>query len=362
MRLRAQHRPARAPAAARRSRRRAAAAAGAFLAAAALALAGCGSAEKRQAKERLLAPGSAAGSASTVGAPPPADPRDPAASLHLGADEAAARIGSFEWSGTVGWSVSREPTAGAAPARAQATERHRVRQLATGDFEAQADVDPGQGPGSETGKRVIWAKGTTYARSRYAASGAWRERPTDRGRDARRFRDESFAVAGDVAALLGPALVIRPAGETALLGRSARRYALLLDRESFAAGPTHLGTGHRDGRPDEDTGRRLAFLDGRIPAAVEGELVVDAATGVPLEVRLRVVFRVHGDPAARVDVDLASRMTALGGAVPPVEPPGRALPDERKPRGVARALEAAGLRKRKAPAGEAEPEVADDAE
>jgi hypothetical protein len=222
-------------------------------------------------------------------------------------------------------------------------------------------VDPGQGPGSETGKRAIWAKGMTYARSRFAASGAWRERPTDRGRDARRFRDESFAVAGDVAALIGAALVLRPSGETAVLGRPARRYAFLLDRESFAAGPTHLGTGQREGHPDEDTARRLAFLDGRVPAAVEGEMLVDAASGVPLEVRLRAVFRVTGDPAARVDVDLSSRMTALGGAVPPVEPPARALPDERKPRGVARALESAGFRKRRAPA-EAPAEPVDEGE
>ena len=358
MRLASSRRPAAAP----RSRGRARGAA--LLAAAAVAA--CGSAEKRQAKERLLSPGSARAGASTVGAPPRPDPADPAASLHLGADEAASRIGSFEWSGTVGWTVTRDPTgpgAGttAAPARVHAVERHRVRQLATGEFEVQADVDPGQGPGSDTGKRVIWAKGATYARSRYAASGAWRERPTDRGRDARRFRDESFGVAGDVAALLGPALVLRPAGETVVLGRPARRFSFLLERESFAAGPRRLGTGHRDGRPDEDTARRLAFLDGRLPSAAEGEMVVDAATGVPLDVRLRAVFRVTGDAAARVDVDVSSRMTAIGAAVPPVEPPTRALPDERKPRGVARALEAAGLRKKKAPA-EPPPEPADDGE
>jgi hypothetical protein len=44
-----------------------------------------------------------------------------------------------------------------------------------------------------------------------------------------------------------------------------------------------------------------------------------------------------------------------------VEPPARTLPDERKPRGVARALEAAGLRKKKAPA-EPRAEPSDDGE
>jgi hypothetical protein len=331
----------------------------------AAALAACGSPEKRQAKERLLAPGGSGGATSAVGAPPRPDPADPAAALRLDAGEAAARLGALEWSGAVAWTVARDPgpaPAGAAASpRVQVSERHRVRQLAGGDFEVQSDLDPGQGPGSETGKRVVHAGGTTYARSRYAASGAWRERPTDGGRGARRFRDESFGAAADVAALLGPALVLRPAGEATVRGRPARRFTFHLDREAFAPGASRLGPGQQEGRPDEDTARRLAFLDGRRPAAVDGEMAVDAATGVPLEVRLRAVFRVEGDPSARVDVDVSSRVTALGAAVPPVEPPSRALPDERKPRGVARALEAAGLRKRKAPA-EAPPEPADDGE
>jgi hypothetical protein len=332
--------------------------------AAALAAVGCGRSEGRHARERLLAPGAGSGAEGgplTSGAA--ADGSDPAAGLRLGAGEAAARLGSFDWAGTVTWVATRPRTglaADAPPARVQATERHRVRQLASGDFEVQADVDPGTGPGSETGMRVVRAKGMTYARSRYAAGGGWRERPTDRGRDASRYRDQAFGAAGEIAALLGPALVFRPLGETSALGRTARRYGLSLDREAFAAGDSRRGEGQKGG-PDEDTARRLAFLDGRLPAAVEGELVADAATGVPLEVRLRAVFRVSGDPSARVDVDLTSRMTALGGAVPPVEAPARALPDERKPRGVARALESAGLRGKKAPA-EAPTEPADEPE
>ena len=335
----------------------------------ALAASGCGSSEGRSAKSRLLAPsGPGAAPAAAPGGKAPFEWNDPGASLRLGADEAAGRLGSFDWAGVTSWSASRDRGGpgvppGALPARVQGSERHRVRQLAGGEFEVQTDVDPGLGPGSETGSRVIWANGMTYARSRYAPSGGWRERPTDRGRDARRFRDESFGAAGDVAALLGPALVLRPLGETTVLGRPARRFALLLDPGAFTPGPSHLGEGHKDGHPDEDTARRLAFLDGRVPAAVEGELVADAATGVPLELRLRAVFRVSGDPSARIDVDLSSRMTALGERVPPVEAPARALPDERKPRGVAKALEAAGLRGRKGPAGADDaPEPADETE
>jgi hypothetical protein len=64
---------------------------------------------------------------------------------------------------------------------------------------------------------------------------------------------------------------------------------------------------------------------------------------------------VKGDPDARVEVRVEGRMTALGGAVAEVRPPEASLPDERKPRGVARALEQAGFGKKKVDAREAEP-------
>jgi len=282
----------------------------------------------------------------------------PEQSLRLGADAAAARLGSFDWECMVSWSSGER----AGPA-VRVSERHELRQLAGGDFSLESDIDPGRGPGSDTGLRVIWVKGMSYARSRYAPSGAWRERPTDRGRDARRFRDESFLAAADVADLIGPALKWVARGEATWLGRRARRYALALDPGAYAPGPSHLGESPPEGGRDEDTRKRLAFLDGRRPISTDGELIADAASGVPLEVRLRAAFGVRGDPKARVDVDLLSRVTALGPAVGAVAPPAEALPDERKPKGVARALESAGLRKRKVPAGaEAEPEPEPDAE
>jgi len=320
----------------------------AALAVALALLAACGRSDGKSARQKLFAPGA------TPAARDAFDWREPVGALRMGADEVAARLGSFDWTVAVSWKVARQPREGAAR-QVQASERHRVRQLASGDFAVEGDVDPGLGPGSESGKRVVWARGMTYARSRYAPSGAWRERPTDRGRDARRFRDESFAVAADVADLLGGSLRLQPAGEAVLLGRPVRRFSLALEAGAFEPGASALGEVPAQAGPDEDTRQRLAFLDGRVPAAVEGELVADAATGVPLEVRLRAVFRVKNDPEARVDVDLSGRMTALGGTVAPVEPPATVLPDERKPRGVARALEAAGLRKKKAPESRPEP-------
>ena len=285
-------------------------------------------------------------------APPPAafDWDRPAAALRLGPDEVAARLGSFAWEGTATWAATRGER------KVEVTEQHAVRQLASGEFSASGTVDPGRGPGSESGKRVIWAKGMSYARPLHPASGEWRERPTDHGRGARRFRDESYLLAAEVAGLLGPALVASPAGTTTFLGRPARRFGLSLDRARFAPGPTHLSAEPPAGGPDEPTRLRLALLDGREPIDASGELLLDAATGAPLSVRVSALLGVKGDPEARIRVDVDGHTVALGRDVAPIEPPRGALPDERKPRGVARALEQAGLRKKRgattAPAGE----------
>jgi hypothetical protein len=55
-------------------------------------------------------------------------------------------------------------------------------------------------------------------------------------------------------------------------------------------------------------------------------------------------FSQKTDPQLRADVELTAQVRALGQAVASVVPPPSFLPDERKPKGVARALEAAGLR------------------
>jgi hypothetical protein len=313
------------------------------------ALAACGSPENKAAKQRVFSGSSEAASGQ------PFDWNRPEAALSVGADEAAARLGSFDWAATVTWSVAREGT------RAHMAERHRVRQSAGGEFEVQVDLDPGEGPGSEAGRRIVYANKMTYARSRYAPSGSWRERPTDRGRDARRYRDESFGIPAELAALCGPGLRLQPAGEGSLLGRKARRFRFSLDRAAAPAGRTKLGSQPPAGGADPDTQVRLAFLDGRVPVRAEGELLADAEGGVPLEVRLRCDFQVKGDPAARAEVELSAQVRAVGGSVAAVVPPAQVLPDERKTRGVARALEAAGLRK-KGSAAEERAEPAEEAE
>lgn len=267
--------------------------------------------------------------------PPALDPGRPLEALRASGDDAAARAGSFAWEAQVVWNVAKP---GVTPVRAM--ERHRIRQLATGEFEVSTDLDPGAGPGSETGKQIVFAKGTTYARGRWAP---FRERPTDRGRDARRIRDESFRIAADLADLYSEALSVQPGGETTFLGRRARRYVLSLSGAAPREAPTP--TGLANGGYDPDTKRRVDFLQGRVPIALEGELLLDAESDFPLSVIMKGAFSEKADPQLRAEVELAAQVKALGARVPGVAPPRDALADERKPKGVARALEAAGLRK-----------------
>jgi hypothetical protein len=300
--------------------------------AALLAAASCRSRGDGDARERAFASKQQEG-------PAPFDFDRPVEALRMTAADASAREGSFAWEAQVDWTVAKP---GAPDVRA--VERHRVRQLATGEFTADAQVDPGGGPGSVTGREVVFAGGMTYARGRWAP---FRERPAA-GRDgAGRFRDESFQVAGAVADLVGPGLRADAVGQATVLGRPARRYALSL-ASGAAPRASRPPAGLPDGGYDADTKRHLAFADGRAPTAARGELVLDARTGVPLAVDLEASFTERGDPQLRADVKVAARMSALGGAVAAVEAPKNALPDERKPKGVARALEAAGLKKRAA--------------
>jgi hypothetical protein len=282
------------------------------------------------------APGAAPGSRGATSAPEAPDWERPRALLALSGDDLARRLGSFEWTAAVEWTASR-----GGERRVRAVERHQVRQLADGAFRVLSELDPGLGEGSGTGREVVFAGGTTYARSLPAP---FRARPTDRGRDARRARDETLGLAADVAALYGDALRLEPAGEVEVLGRRARRFTLALapDAERPAPPPRPFPASG----PDEDTRRRLAFLDGRLPLSVKGEVAFDAETGAPLRVRLDGALGVAGDRAARTAIQLSQQVKALGGKVAAVTAPENALPDARKPAGVADALEAAGLRKR----------------
>jgi len=299
-----------------------------------LALPGCKRGADAEARARLTG---RAPSASQAAAAP--DLSAPAPLLLLDAGEAARRLGSLDWRGAVHFTAGRQDQAAG---RVEVTEHHAVRQLATGEFTATSEIDAGAGPGGVTGKEIVYAGGMTYARGRFAP---FRERPTDHGRDARRFRDESFALLGDLARLCGPSLQLTPAGLATHLGRTGRRFTVGLAAAPAAAPPAD-GRAFGGGGVDPDTKRHLAFLEGRQPLAARGELLLDEATGVLLKGQLSAAFSLREEEKLRVSVEVATEVTALGAAVQGVPAPAGALPDSRKPPGVAAALEAAGLKSR----------------
>ena len=265
------------------------------------------------------------------------DPSHPEAALRLDADEVARRLGSFEWAAAVEWSVARPDGT-----QLRVTEQHRLRQASSGEFEVRADVDPGLGPSAVQGKQVVYVDRMTYARS---VPAPFRQRPTDRGRDARRFREDSFGLARSVAELVGPWLRLEPSGRDAVLGREALRYRVSLGPERPGATP-EPPPGFQAG--DRDTAVRRGFLEGRVPTAASGEFLLDAQTGAPLRVRLEATFQApaEGAQGPAVTVAVSAQVKALGGEVKVVAAPAGALPDERKPAGPSTALEAAGLKKR----------------
>jgi len=265
------------------------------------------------------------------------DPAHPEASLALTADEVASRLGSFEWAAAVEWSVT--PASGSP---LHVTEQHRIRQASTGEFEVRADLDPGLGPPAVQGKQLVYVNGRTYAR---ALPAPFRERPTDRGRDARRFREDSFGLLRSVADLVGPGLRIERNGSEVVLGRQALRYRLSLS-DGARREPSPPPPGYQAGDPDTEL--RQGFLRASVPRSVEGELALDAQTGAPLRERLSAAFDAPAGREAgpRVAVVVSAQVKALGGEVKAVAAPSSARPDERKPSGPSTALEAAGLKKR----------------
>lgn len=266
------------------------------------------------------------------------DPAHPEAALALDADEVAKRLGAFEWSGAAEWSISRP-----SGAPLHVTEQHAIRQSATGAFEVRADVDPGLGPNAVAGKHVVWVDGMAYARSLPAP---FRQRPTDRGRDARRYREDSFGLVRTVAALVGPALRLEPDGTEEVLGRDARRYRFTLG-EVAAKAEVAAPPGFQ--AKDPDTALRQGFLAGAIATKAEGELDLDPSTGAPLRARLTASFNAPPSgkiAGTKVTVTVSTKIAALGADVKVISAPAVALPDERKPAGPSAALEAAGLERR----------------
>ncbi|WP_428265223.1 hypothetical protein [Haliangium sp.] len=157
---------------------------------------------------------------------------------------------------------------------------------------------------ADYGREVIYADDVLYLRPRYGRF--HRRAPSDPGEPAR-IRDHVFAELGDHVALFAPALAVSDGGITEHEGRPARRVTLSLAEEPRAPAPGLL--------PQQAWRTGLGF------ESVRGEIVLDAATGVPLSATLEgsARFEREGRPL-RMHVVVEHRVEPLA-AAPTVDAP-----------------------------------------
>lgn len=304
----------------------------ASLALAALLGAGCSNPEDQAAKRRIFSPEDPP---KTLQA---AQERLEPASLHerpalverivsISASEAAFRIGghvqsastTFRWKG--------------ADKTVSLQETRKVAVDPGGDFHVLVENDERQG--------MEWIRvgGVSYSRSRYAK---FRERRRDRG-SSHHVLEDSYTTLQTFHQLVHGALALTPAGEQKVEGRKALAYTVSLGKPWERADDGLPPLEFPAGGPDEDTRLRLQAAEKGRATSVQGKLVVDAETGVPLLADLEATVEVP-DEAGVSTLKVATKVTVgtiggkLGIAVPDH------LDDAPRPPGAVSVLKAYGLR------------------
>lgn len=199
----------------------------------------------------------------------------------LGAHEAKTKV-TFRWK-----------RAGAVVAL---TEEAEFATDASGHFKALLTND------EDAGLEFIWTDGRAFAKSRY---GPFRERRIDRAQHDV-WRNRATGSLQEVFELYDGQLRPRAEGRVAHAGRDARRYSFVLGERFGEAAPERdlpprvfpkfkNAEGELVTGPDDDTARRIAFAERRIPRSAKGEVIIDDTTGVILKARLEGTFTV-ADP------------------------------------------------------------------
>lgn len=302
----------------------------AALIAAALAASACASDEDRAAKARIFSPEDpprvlrAAAETIETGALH-TDPAQLDRVFAISAQEAAARLGPHVQEAKVSfrWAAAGKPSV-------QLSEERMVALGRDGDFHARIDNDERQG--------MEWVRvdDVSYARSRYAQ---FRERRRDRG-SSEHVVASAYAILSDFGDWVHGALALSHAGETTVDGRKAVKYRVTLgearDVETFEL-PEVV---YPRGGPDAQTALRLHALENGRPQSASGSLVVDAATGVPLQADLEAALAVpseQGESRLELSIELAVKKHDGTIAVP------EHIEDAPRPPGVVATLEAYGI-------------------
>jgi hypothetical protein len=319
----------------------------AFTLALALAAAGCTDPVDKAAKARIFSPEDPPKVvASAQQKLPPEEvadnPQVARRILGMDAAEVTERLGPHRYQATLGYEWT---SAEANPVKLTETRTFRAGPGGvSGDFHGVLENSRDQG------LEVIRTGGQVFARNRY---GQFRQRLRDRGM-AERTRTELTGAIRDFDSLFQGRLKLTPEGTVTYEAGNARPLPALLQPKPGV---------------DDTTKRRANFFAHRVPRSLDGEVLVDASTSVVLKARLdgRIGVPSEKTPeAAELRMTLESALTELG-QDPKLQPPGDFLPDADKPQGIADALDAFGIERKKpegedkaTPGAEAPPEPEDE--
>lgn len=315
----------------------------AFTLALALAAVGCSDPVDKAAKARIFSPEDppkVVASAKQKLAPEDVASNPQVARRILGMDaaEVTERLGPHRFQSSVSYEWT---SAEANPVKLTETRTFRAGPGGvSGDFHGVLENSRDQG------LEVMRVGGQVFARNRY---GPFRQRLRDRGM-AERTRTELTGAIRDFDSLFQGRIKLTPEGTVTHEGRTAWRYVVTL-------GPAQEGTNARPlpqlfeprGGADETTRRRANFFAHRVPRSLDGEVLVDAATSVVLKARLDGRMGVPSEKtpeAAELRMTLESALSEVG-QDPKLQPPQDFLPDADKPQGIADALDAFGIERKK---------------
>jgi hypothetical protein len=250
--------------------------------------------------------------------------------LGMGAAEATERLGphtyaaevSFEWRGTGTVKLTEKRTLLAGPGGV------------AGDFHATTQNSRDQG------LEVIRVGGQVYSRNRY---GTFRHRRRDRG-IAEREREELFGALRDFDRLFHGRMALKPVGTVTHEGRTAWKYDVVLGPPSALPQAKIPPVKFARNGPDQTTLRRIRFFEQRQPAALSGEVLVDADSSVVVKARLdgRINAPAEGDDEVSLRLTLNAEVSGIG-KDPKIAAPADYLPDADKPQGIADALDQFGI-------------------
>lgn len=161
---------------------------------------------------------------------------------------------------------------------------------------------------AEYGRETIFLDGSLYLRARYQR---WHQRPPTNDVEPAALADRFYDAGAATWDLLSPAIAVADKGATTSAGsqpRAARKIAI-----TAAASPQ---------KPPREVLSQRKWRESRTVEGVEGEAVLDAATGAPLQLSLRgTVGFMRDGKAYSMRVSVTSAVTSLGA------PPAITAPD-----------------------------------